>query len=125
MILSWSSEFCSVNPSLAASSTHRSINCSLPWATTWLPHVVRNGYFGSEAKFQLYNESKIKQAIEQRGGKSVTFPDLADRVADDLYSMRLTIDKAAASDALPFGNRAELLRWRELVHTMMGEVFNA
>ena len=48
--------------------------------------------------------------MEDRGGKSVTLPDLADRVSDDLYSKRMSIAKA--SKELPIGNRAELLRWR-------------
>ena len=47
-------------------------------------HVVRNGYFGDEKKFELYNGSKIREEVEGRGGKSITLPDLADRVADDI-----------------------------------------
>ena len=31
-------------------------------------HVVRNGYFGDEKKFELYNGSKIKEEVEGRGG---------------------------------------------------------
>lgn len=73
-------------------------------------HVIRNGYFGDEAKFELYNGSKVRQLVEARGGKSVLFPDLADRVSDDLYSKRMAIGTALKS--LPIGNRAELLRWR-------------
>lgn len=73
-------------------------------------HVVRNGHAGEEKKFELYNESKLRKDVEGRGGKSVTFPDLADRVSDDLYSKRLPIVKALTE--LPLGNRAELLRWR-------------
>jgi len=73
-------------------------------------HVVRNGHFGEEKKFELYNGSKLRALVEERGGQSVTFPDLADRVSDDLYSKRLTIE--AAAKELPIGNRAELLRWR-------------
>jgi len=38
--------------------------------------------------------------------KALNFPDLADRVADDLYKDRLTI--SAAEEKLPLGNRAEL-----------------
>ena len=49
-------------------------------------HVVRNSYFGDEKKFELYNNSKLRATVEGRGGRSVTFPDLADRVSDDLYS---------------------------------------
>ena len=73
-------------------------------------HVVRNGYFGAEAKFELYNGSKTRAALEGRGGKSVTFPDLADRVADELYTKRLALSEAAR--VLPLGNRAELSRWK-------------
>jgi hypothetical protein len=73
-------------------------------------HVVRNGYFGDEKKFELYNGSNIRKAVEEKGGKSLTFPDLADRVSDDLYSRRLSI--ARAGKELPLGNRAELSRWK-------------
>ena len=74
-------------------------------------HVIRNGYFGQSAeKFQLYESSKLKGMIEERGGKSLMFPDLGDRVTDDLYVRRLAICKAALE--LPLGNRAELNRWR-------------
>ncbi len=83
-------------------------------------HVMRNAYFGEEQKFELYNESKLRTQVESAGGKSLTFPDLADRVSDDLYSKRLSIGAAMA--ALPLGNRAELARWRREVHKVVGEV---
>jgi hypothetical protein len=83
-------------------------------------HVVRNGYFGEEKKFELYNGSKTKEMVESKGGKSVTFPELADRVADDLYTKRLSI--AAASKTLPLGNRMELSRWRGEVKRVLAEV---
>ena len=73
-------------------------------------HVVRNGYFGEEKKFELYNGSKIRTAVESRGGLSLNFPELADRVSDDIYSKRLSI--AQALKELPIGNRAELSRWK-------------
>ena len=80
-------------------------------------HVIRNGYFGEERKFELYNGSKRRTVVEERGGLSLTFPDLADRVSDDIYSKRLNIAQAATE--LPMGNRAELQRWRGAVKTMM------
>jgi hypothetical protein len=83
-------------------------------------HVVRNGYFGEEGKFELYNTSEVRQSIESRGGKSVTLPDLADRVADDIYSQRLALSDAAKT--LPIGNRAELGRWRREVRKVLAEV---
>jgi len=83
-------------------------------------HVVRNGFFGLEKQFELYNTSKMKTAVEDKGGKSITFPDLADRVSDDLFSKRLSITDAIKS--LPIGNRAELLRWRGEVQKVLAEV---
>lgn len=86
-------------------------------------HVVRNAYFGEESKFELYNGSKLRTTIEERGGKSLTFPDLADRVSDDLYSKRMSI--AAARQDMPIGNRAELTRWRNEVRKMLETVIHA
>jgi hypothetical protein len=82
--------------------------------------VVRNGYFGDEGKFELYNRSDLRKFVEGRGGRSVTLPDLADRVADDIYSQRLTLSDAAKT--LPIGNRAELSRWRNQVRRVLAEV---
>lgn len=87
-----------------------------------LIHVLRNGYFGEEKKFELYNGSKIRSAIEHRGGKSLLFPDLADRVSDDIYSNRMSIAKALKE--LQIGNRAELWRWRMAVKKILGEVIH-
>jgi hypothetical protein len=55
-------------------------------------------------------------------GKSVTLPDLADRVADDIYSQRLTLSNAAK--VLPIGNRAELGRWRGGVRKIRARVLS-
>jgi hypothetical protein len=87
-----------------------------------LVHVVRNGYFGDEKKFELYNSSKTRSAIESRGGQSLNFPDLADQVSDDLYSKRLSIAKALKE--LPIGNRAELSRWQGEVKKTLGAVIH-
>lgn len=76
-------------------------------------HVIRNGFFGPTEKFELYNASKLKGMIEHRGGKSMTLPDLADRVSDELYTRRLAVSTALRELAL--GNRAELGRWRSEV----------
>ena len=81
-------------------------------------HVIRNGYWGDERKFELYNESHVRRdLVEGRGGQSVTFSELADRVADDIYTKRLSI--ATASKKLPLGNRAELARWRGEAHRVL------
>lgn len=83
-------------------------------------HVVRNGYFGADDKFELYNSSKLRKSVESEGGKTVTFPEIADRVSDDIYSKRMSIEKASIE--MPIGNRAELSRWRTAVRKMMNEV---
>lgn len=83
-------------------------------------HVVRNSYFGEERKFELYNGSKLRTLVESRGGLSLTFPDLADRVSDDLYSKRMSIQKANVE--LPLGNRAELARWRHEVGKVLEQL---
>ena len=76
-------------------------------------HVVKNGYFGADSKFELFNTSNLKKIVEEHGS-SMLFPDMADRVSDDLYSGRLSIAKGMAS--MPIGNRAELRRWIEEVY---------
>lgn len=81
---------------------------AMPAATV---HVLRNLHWGDGAKFELYNQSRTRRAIEGRGGLSLDFPDLADRVADDLVSKRLSVARALRD--LPLGNRAELRRWEK------------
>jgi hypothetical protein len=83
-------------------------------------HVLMNAYFGEAKKFELYSRSQLRTSIEERGGRSLVFPDLADRVSDDLYSKRLAI--AGAMKSLPTGNRAELLRWRGEVSKVLSEL---
>ena len=86
-----------------------------------LTHVVRNGYFGEPDKFTLYQESQLRKAIETKG-RSLDFPDLADRVADEVRSQRISIRKAA--EVMQIGQRAELFRWRELCDDMFSKVIS-
>ena len=83
-------------------------------------HVIRNGYFGDESKFELYNGSNLRSLVEERGGKSLTFPNLSDRVSDDIYNKRMSISMALKE--LPIGNRAELTRWRNEAKKMLNEI---
>jgi hypothetical protein len=84
-------------------------------------HVIRNGYFGTPDKFALYQESQLRKSIETKG-RSLDFPDLADRVADELRSQRISIRKAA--ETMQIGQRAELFRWRELCDAMFSKVIS-
>lgn len=71
-------------------------------------YVLRNLYHGPERKFELYNSSKIRETVEI-AGKTLNFPDVADRISDQLHSERLTIEQVIAT--APLGNRAEVNRW--------------
>lgn len=72
-------------------------------------YVFRNIYFGDAEKFELYNNSNSKKLIEENG-QTFNFPELADRVADKIYSGRIPIQIALKE--LPIGDRAELKRWK-------------
>ena len=82
-------------------------------------HVLRNLYHGPERKFELYNSSKIRETVEV-SGKTLNFPDVADRISDQLHSERFTIDHVIAT--APLGNRAEVNRWVKECATMFEQV---
>jgi len=73
-------------------------------------HVVRNLYWGDETKFDMYNGSELRKEIERRGGRTLNFPDVADRVAESINRDRMPIHKARQE--LPFGSRVEVCRWQ-------------
>ena len=83
-------------------------------------HVVRNNHWGGKDEFSTYNGSDLKTAIEKAGGRSLDFPDLAERVTEAMNTERLSLGKA--SDALSFGNRVELTQWRMECSDMLAEV---
>ena len=83
-------------------------------------HVLKNKYFGDDIKFARYNDSKVRKQIEAGGGKSLTFPDVADRVTEQLYSERMPIEVAAKQ--MGIGNRAELNRWLLRVSEVLSAV---
>jgi hypothetical protein len=71
-------------------------------------HVVRNMYLGTERKFELYNGSRMRASIEQRGGRSLNFPELADRVTDAMNKGRLTVAQCGyMAGAMLWANSAE------------------
>ena len=88
----------------------------MPVGTT---HVLRNLYHGPERKFELYNGSKIRETIEIKG-KTLNFPDVADRISDQLHSDRSTIEAVIAN--APLGNRAEVNRWVKECATVFEQV---
>ncbi|WP_321958312.1 protein mobD [Burkholderia cenocepacia] len=96
----------------------RAFSPTFPEATI---HVVRNGHFGTPDKFTLYQASQLRKTIEARG-RTLDFPDLADRVADELRSQRTSI--RVASETMHIGERAELLRWRALCDMIFSTVID-
>ena len=74
-------------------------------------HVLRNLKHGAEASFDLYNGSRLREAVEAGGGTTASVPKLAADVAKGLFSDRLSV--AAALRAMPIGNRAALTGWRQ------------
>jgi hypothetical protein len=83
-------------------------------------HVVQNGYFGEQKKYELYQASAIRERVATQGGKTLFLPDLADRVTDELYSKRITL--AQATNQMKIGDRVELQRWRTAVAEMLGSI---
>jgi hypothetical protein len=83
-------------------------------------HVVQNGYFGEQKKFELYHGSALHERVSGQDGKDLFLPDLADRVTDDLYSKRITL--AQAAQQLKIGDRVELQRWRNSVAEMLSSI---
>ena len=96
------------------------LNDYMAHVTGGITHVICNGYFGEEKKFELYEKSNIRQSVTALGGKSVFLPDLADRVTDELYSKRITLVEAVQQ--LKLGDRVELQRWRDAVAAMFAEI---
>ncbi|MEC4683071.1 MAG: protein mobD [Nitrospirota bacterium] len=82
-------------------------------------HVVRNLYFGGAHKFERFNDSKTRKELEERGGMILDFPEIADRIADELYSKRVSI--AACLVGAETGTRFILARWQNAVHKMFRE----
>jgi hypothetical protein len=83
-------------------------------------YVLRNMHFGEEDRFEFYNNSKFRGTIEKNGGKSLNFPDVADRVADEFYTNRMSISKGLKE--FPLGNRVELVRWQRECKKVFDEI---
>ena len=76
----------------------------------------------SEVHALLEHTWHTLETLERAGGQTLDFPDLADRVSDDLFGRRLAIAKAARD--LPLGNRAELTRWRHACARMFARILH-
>jgi hypothetical protein len=73
-------------------------------------HVVRNGYFDDERTIDLCNGPNTREAIGRRRGRSVTFPDLADRGTDNIQTKKLALSAAVKTEQVWFhGDMRELV----------------
>ena len=84
-------------------------------------HVVRNLLFGRPDQFAVYENSKVRGLVEATAPQ-IDFPVLAARVASFLRSESKMIEEALVIDALRFGDRIELERWRRLVQQALEDV---
>jgi hypothetical protein len=82
-------------------------------------HVVLNLKFGDVDSF-IYQGSETAKLVEARGGKTITIPELADRVRVKVYNERQSLSVVATQGSL--GNRIEAEHWRKLVHESLQSV---
>jgi hypothetical protein len=91
-----------------------------------MPHAiisaVRNLHHGDETAFSIYDHSSYPKRIGERGGKSLYFPVLAKRVADEIKNNRMTPAGAVTDGVLRITSRAEIMRWRACCAEMFSEV---
>ena len=85
--------------------------------------VVKNGYFGADAVFNVYNTSNLKVKIEQGGCVSYYLAALAPHVRQKIKLERKSF--ADAANILSFGDRIFLDAWRNKVHAFLGGFFDA
>lgn len=86
-------------------------------------HVLRNLLFGQPNQFVLLAQApKIHGIVAERGGTIRDFPDLADLMADELYSSRTAIETAVANQDQPSVDRLEFARWQAETRRLMGSL---
>jgi hypothetical protein len=100
---------------------HRQVFSTSPSASRVC--VLRNAHLARS--FELYDGSNVRREIESCGGRSLTFPALAARVAQALSTKRLSLADAMKADALPFGHKIALRKWLTDVASVLAEVVTA
>jgi hypothetical protein len=80
------------------------------WMKSATVYPVLNLYFGKEDEFYFYRASQdIQEAILERGGRSIVFPNLNDMIADRLYTDEINLEELPSH--LKLGMRTGLERW--------------
>ena len=75
--------------------------------------VVKNGYFGREGDFELFEGSKLAKKLDG----AVYLPKLLETVANTIYSERKPLHQL--SEGLTFGDRLLYEGWRKKAHVAM------
>jgi hypothetical protein len=83
-------------------------------------YVVRNAHCARS--FDLYDKSELRREIEAAGGRSLTLPDLSERVALAVNANRLSLTAAEKSTELLFGHKIALRKWLQSVSATLAEV---
>jgi hypothetical protein len=82
----------------------------LRWMKSATVYPVLNLYFGKEDEFYFYRASQdIQEAILERGGKAIVFPNLNDMIADRLYTDEINLEDLPLH--LKLEMRTGLERW--------------
>lgn len=84
-------------------------------------HVVLNLKFGDIDSF-IYQGSETAKLVEDRGGVTITMPELADRVRVKVYNERQSLMAVASQGSL--GHRIEAEHWRKSVHEALAMIVN-
>lgn len=87
-----------------------------------LVHVVKNAKLAGEMQYARYNQSTLRKDVEAAGGRTITLPVLANRVADLMFSKEQPVHVLASGGQV--GNRAEMCRWRHEVRIILGGVID-
>lgn len=82
--------------------------------------VIKNGYFGEDDAFGLFNTSKIKKRVEEKGGASMYLPPLPSIVRQKIKIERMTFEDAGKS--LSFGDRIFLDAWQKKVRISLEKI---
>lgn len=88
--------------------------------TTGRIHILRNLLFGEPQQFVLLaGAQNVRKLVTDRGGALADFPDLADLMADRLYTDRLAIETAATDPDQFSADRSEFQRWQAETRALM------
>ena len=81
-------------------------------------YFVMNCYWGPVSRFETWHTSALRTEILKNGGE-IAFPDIADRVVDDMHDRRMAWN---ALQDMPFGHIIEAQRVRRIFNTVLSPI---